>query len=126
MPYESVESLRVHVLGQDIAVLSIPREYHSSATPSSSPRGAAWARPPHPADIAQSRLFGELIQAEIKELHDLAALAERAWRERSERRSDGAPRTPEGVLRVRARIAEAERMLTALRDRFPGHEICSA
>lgn len=107
-------------------MLSIPREYHSSATPSGSRRAAAWARPPHPADIAQSRLFGELIQAEINELHDLAVLAERVWRERSERRSDGAPRPPEGVLRVRARIAEAERMLTALRDRFPGSEICSA
>jgi hypothetical protein len=123
---EPVGSLRERFLGEDTAVLSMPREYHSSATPSRSPHAGAWGRPPHPADIAQSRLFGELIQAEIKELHELAALAERAWRDRSERHTDGAARPPEAVLLVRARIAEAERMLAALRDRFPGDEIRSA
>lgn len=126
MPNEPVGSLSERFLGKDIAVLSMPREYHSSATPSRSARAEPWARPPHPADIAQSRLFGELVLAEIKELHELAALAERAWRDRSERHTDGAGRPPEGVLRVRARIAEAERMLAALRDRFPGDEIHSA
>jgi hypothetical protein len=64
--------------------------------------------------------------AEIRELRQLAALAEQSWRERSERHTDGAGRPPESVLLVHARIADAERMLAALRDRFPGTEIRSA
>jgi hypothetical protein len=110
----------------DTSVLSQPRESKANAVPSRSPYADTWARPPHPADVAQSRLFDDMMQTEIAELHALAALAERAWRARSERHTDTPTRLPEAVLRVHARIVEAERMLAALRDRFPGNEIRSA
>lgn len=110
----------------DTSVLPQPRESKANAVPSRPPHVDTWARPPHPADVAQSRLFDDLIQAEIRELRALAALAERTWRDRSERHTEAPTRLPESVLRVHARIAEVERMLAALRGRFPGNEICSA
>ncbi|OBC16456.1 hypothetical protein A5784_27020 [Mycobacterium sp. 852013-50091_SCH5140682] len=109
-----------------MSVLSQRRESYANAVPSRSPHIDTWSRPPHPADVAQSRLFDEMMQAEIAELHALAALAERAWRDRSERHTAAPAKLPEAVLRVHARIAEAERMLAALRGRFPGNEIRSA
>jgi hypothetical protein len=66
------------------------------------PSTAASARPRSAADIAQARLLDDLLQDEIAELRELAE------------RVHGAER-----LRVNARIVEAQRLLDALRDRFP-------
>ncbi len=109
-----------------MSVLSQRRESKANEVPSRAPHVDTWSRPPHPADVAQSRLFEEMMQAEIAELHALAALAERAWRDRSGRHTAAPNRLPEAVLRVHARVAEVERMLAALRGRFPGNEIRSA
>ncbi|MGV0812275.1 hypothetical protein ABQF34_09970 [Mycolicibacterium boenickei] len=76
------------------------------------------ARPAHSADIAQSRLFEDLLLGEIAELRDLLATAELRWRRlRDRRRVPEAPQ-PEALLRLRARIAEAERLIVQLRRRF--------
>ena len=55
------------------------------------------------ADIAQARLFDDLLQEEIAELQELAEHAQ-----------------SRELLRVNARISEVRRLLDALRDRFPG------
>ncbi|OKH82069.1 hypothetical protein EB73_22875 [Mycobacterium sp. SWH-M3] len=78
-----------------------------------------WTGTPHPADIAQSQLFDLMLRGEIDELKVLAAKAERMWRRRIDRSGDGDDQPPEGLLRVRGRIAEVERMLVELRRRFP-------
>jgi hypothetical protein len=79
----------------------------------------AWARPAHPADVAQARTFDAILQGEIAELEELAAAMERKWLRRCERGIDDANRPPESILRMRGRVMEAQRLLNALRDRFP-------
>lgn len=73
---------------------------------------------PHAADTAQARLLEELLEDEIAELEQLSSLAERKWRLRG-----GLPGTgdapPSEMKRLAARIAEAQRLLDALRARFP-------
>ncbi|WP_280834913.1 hypothetical protein [Mycolicibacterium frederiksbergense] len=78
-------------------------------------------RPTHAADIAQSRLFEELLLAEIAELTELAASAEAQWRQIRERGRmiDGA--LPDALVRLHTRVAEVERLLAQLRSRF-GYE----
>ncbi|BBY61580.1 hypothetical protein [Mycolicibacterium sarraceniae] len=71
----------------------------------------------HPNDAAQARLFGELMQAEIEDLEDLIAVAERRWSNRLDA-GWGAERTPEPVLRLRERLKEAQRLQKSLQARF--------
>jgi hypothetical protein len=82
-------------------------------------RGDAWARPAHPADVAQSRVFDAILQGEISELEELVASMEKRWLRRCERGIDDENRPPEGLVRMRGRVSEAEQLLNALRDRFP-------
>ena len=82
-------------------------------------RDDAWARPAHPADVAQARMFDALLQGEIGELEQLVASMEQRWLRRCERGSDDENRPPEGLVRMRGRVSEAHRLLDALRDRFP-------
>jgi hypothetical protein len=82
-------------------------------------RADAWARPAHPADVAQARAFDVILQGEIAELEQLAASMERKWLRRCERGIDNEHRPPEGLVRMRGRVSEAQRLLDALRDRFP-------
>jgi hypothetical protein len=82
-------------------------------------RADAWARPAHPADVAQARMFDVVLQGEIAELEQLVASMEQRWLRRCERGSDDENRPPEGLVRMRGRVSEAQRLLDALRDRFP-------
>jgi hypothetical protein len=76
-------------------------------------------RPRNPADVAQSALFEEVLVAEIDELEDRAAAAERRWQRRRDRTPDEVAILPNELTELRRRIAEAGRMLAALRTRFP-------
>jgi hypothetical protein len=82
-------------------------------------RPEAWARPAHPADIAQARLFDAVLLGEIAELEALVASMEKRWLRRCERGIDDFNRPPESLARMRGRVAEAQELLDALRDRFP-------
>jgi hypothetical protein len=78
-------------------------------------------RPRNPADVAQSVLFEAILLAEIDELEDRAVAAERCWQRRCELSPDEVVILPTELPELRQRIAEAERMLDALRKRFsPG------
>jgi hypothetical protein len=79
----------------------------------------AWARPAHPADVAQSRMFDDIMQGEIAELEELVASMEKRWLRRCERGIDDENRPPENLVRMRGRVAEAQQLLDALRARFP-------
>jgi hypothetical protein len=81
--------------------------------------GDAWARPAHPADVAQARMFDAILQGEIAELEELVASMEKRWLRRCERGIDDEKRPPESLVRMRGRVSEAEQLLNALRDRFP-------
>ena len=82
-------------------------------------RADAWARPAHPADEAQARVFDAVLQGEIAELERLVATTEQRWLRRCERGIDDESRPPEGLVGIRRRVLEAQRLLDALRDRFP-------
>ena len=56
--------------------------------------------------------------SEIEELEDLAASTQTRWLRRCEGQLDGADHPPDGLQRLRGRIAEAQRLLDALRARF--------
>jgi hypothetical protein len=108
-------------------VLSISRdagpELHRTAwvpRPRAVPeRPEAWARPAHPADVAQARMFDTLLLGEIVELEELVASIERRWLQRCERGIDDENRPPESLVRMRGRALEARQLLDALRARFP-------
>ena len=76
------------------------------------------ARPISAADVAQARLFDEILQGEIAELEEVAQSAEARWLRRRQR-DIGDDRIPEALVRLRARIDEVHRLLNALRQRFP-------
>ncbi|MUL85804.1 MULTISPECIES: hypothetical protein [unclassified Mycolicibacterium] len=72
----------------------------------------------HSADIAQSRLFEDILLGEIAELRDLVAGAELQWRRLRDRSRVADAPLPEALVRLYQRIAEAERLLVQLRCRF--------
>ncbi|MCV7363430.1 hypothetical protein [Mycolicibacterium neworleansense] len=76
------------------------------------------SRPVHSADVAQSRLFEDILIDEIAELKDLLAATELRWRRVRERSRVADAPVPEALVRLHARIAEAERLLVQLRSRF--------
>jgi hypothetical protein len=76
-------------------------------------------RPPHPADLAQSRLFEALLLDDIDELEDRVATAERRWQRRRERKADDVETQPHDLKQLRQRITEARQLLDALYERFP-------
>jgi hypothetical protein len=82
-------------------------------------RADAWARPAHPADVAQARVFHAVLLDEIAELEALAASMEKRWRRRCERGIDDPSGPPEALVRMRGRVSEAQQLLDALLDRFP-------
>ena len=77
-----------------------------------------WARPANGADLAQARLFDDILHSELAELQDQAASAEARWLRRRECGTSEA-KPPVALTQLRARIAEAQRLLDALRERFP-------
>ncbi|MEV0672432.1 hypothetical protein [Mycobacterium sp. NPDC050441] len=76
------------------------------------------SKPVHSADVAQSRLFEDILIGEIAELRDLLVAAELRWRRLRERSRVAEAPMPEALVRLYARIAEAERLLVQLRGRF--------
>lgn len=89
--------------------------------PRTAPRAAApvdCSRPVHSADIAQSRLFEEILLGEIDDLRDHLAATELRWRKLRERSRVADAPIPEALVRLHGRIAEAERLLVQLRCRF--------
>jgi hypothetical protein len=52
-------------------------------------------------------------------LKELVASMEKRWRRRCERGIDKENRPPEGIVRMRGRVLEAQQLLDALRARFP-------
>jgi hypothetical protein len=99
----------------------VGRTSGSSQPETSQPRPQARSqqRPPHPADLAQSRLFEALLLDDIDELEDRAATAERRWQRRRERKTEDAETLPHDLKQLRQLITEARRILDALRERFP-------
>jgi hypothetical protein len=75
-------------------------------------------RPAQAADVAQAHLFDEILQSEIAELEEIAEAAERQWLQRRVR-GVGEDSLPEALVRLGERVAEAHRLLSALRERFP-------
>jgi hypothetical protein len=73
----------------------------------------AWSRPRSAADMAQARLFDDILQDELVELQELAAAIEARAADRDELRHS------KELQRVNAHIYEVRRLLDALRDRFP-------
>jgi len=78
----------------------------------------SWARPVHAADMAQARLFDDILHDEIAELEDQAASAEARWIRRRER-GIGDDKPPAALARLRSPNAQAQPHLDAQRDRFP-------
>lgn len=84
------------------------------------PRVNAGPAPAHRADLAQSRLFAALLLDEIADLEDQMTLAERRSR-RAQTITGATSELPsETLLALRRRLLEVQRMLDALRRRFPG------
>jgi hypothetical protein len=83
------------------------------------PRERSRQRPPHPADLAQSRLFEALLLDDIDELEDRAATAERRWQRRRERKTDDVETLPHDLKQLRQLITEARQLLDGLYERFP-------
>jgi len=71
----------------------------------------------HPNDAAQASVFAEVMRAEISELEELIAIAQVRWANRVDA-GWGSSRTPEPVLRLREKRAEAQRLLDGLHARF--------
>ena len=113
-----VEYLCVLSISRDVGVE--PHRPGWMPRPRIAPRRTdTWVRPAHPADIAQARLFDAVLLGEIAELATLVASMEKRWLRRCERGIDDPNRPPEALVRMRGRVSEAQRLLDALRDRFP-------
>ena len=69
------------------------------------------------SERTQAHLFATLLRRDIAAMKQAVRKAEAAWQRRCE--SDGYVDPPARVVIVRARIAEARRMLSALNARFP-------
>ncbi|HUO40624.1 MAG TPA: hypothetical protein VMU34_23515 [Mycobacterium sp.] len=76
------------------------------------------ARPAHPADVAQARVFETILQGEIAELQHLIASVQRRSLGRREHGIDNVGQPAEAVMRLRGRLAETQRLLDALTARF--------
>lgn len=107
-------SISASTVGADTAAVCnpLPRVVSRAAA------AAACSRPAHSADVAQSRLFEDILVGEIAELRDHLAAAELRWRRLRERSRVADAPVPEALVRLHARIAEAERLLAQLRSRF--------
>jgi hypothetical protein len=64
-------------------------------------------------------VFDAVLLGEIAELEGLVTSIEKRWMRRCERGIDDENRPPESLVRMRGRVAEAQQLLDALRERFP-------
>jgi hypothetical protein len=69
------------------------------------------------SERAQAQLFARQLRRDIATMTRKVTKAEAAWQRRCE--SDGYVDPPQRLVIVQQRIAEARRMLSALRARFP-------
>jgi hypothetical protein len=76
----------------------------------------ALPRPVMAAEVAQARVFEDLLQAEAAELHELAHRVARGGDKQSDLDSSA---SAWDLLQLRARIDEVQKLLQALRGRFP-------
>jgi hypothetical protein len=88
------------------------------AAPRPQRRAVGSTRPAHPADMAQARLFETILLRELTELEELVATAETHWLRRCERGADRHDQPPEVLVRFRGLVAEAQRLVDGLRERF--------
>lgn len=77
---------------------------------------SALPRPVQPAEIAQARVFERLLQAEYADLDELAHRMAGAVDRQPDH--EGCPPSWD-LMQIRARIDEVQRLLQALRGRFP-------
>jgi hypothetical protein len=77
---------------------------------------SAFAMPVAPAEIAQARVFEELLQAEYTELQERARRIGRATDQLPD--SDNSEQ-PQDLAQIRARLDEVHGLLGALQGRFP-------
>lgn len=107
-------SASARTVGADVAAVlnPLPRMVSRAAA------AADCSKPVHSADIAQSRLFEDILIGEIAELRDHLAAAELRWRRIRERSRVADAPIPDALVRLQSRIAEAERLLVQLRCRF--------
>lgn len=106
----------------------VPIPSHATATRrtvrpgvvSGRPRTDTQPRPAHRADLAQSRLFAALLLDEIADLEDQMTVLERRSRRARVTAETGSELPSEALLALRRRVLEVQRMLDALRRRFPG------
>jgi hypothetical protein len=73
-------------------------------------------RPVTPAEVAQARVFERLLQAESAELHELA---QRIPRPADRQLDSDASASSWDLVQIRTRLDEVQRLLQALRGRFP-------
>jgi hypothetical protein len=76
----------------------------------------AFAMPVAPAEIAQARVFEDLLQAECAELQELAHRIGPATDQLPD--ADNSEQ-PQDLAQIRARLDEVHRLLGALQGRFP-------
>jgi hypothetical protein len=81
-------------------------------------RRSPLSQPAHTADVAQARLFMQLLQSEADELEQLIMLAETRWLARCERGESQHHRPPDSLARFRERLAEVQKLKENLRTRF--------
>lgn len=85
---------------------------------SSSKRADAGAAPvPPPSERAQAQRFAKILRRELTEMGEKVIAAEVEWHLRCE--SEGYIDPPQRLDQARMRMREIERMLTALKSRFP-------
>ena len=70
-----------------------------------------------PSERAQAKRFAKMLRRELTEMSEKVLAAEVEWHPRCE--SEGYVDPPERLAQVRERMTEIERMLKALKSRFP-------
>lgn len=76
------------------------------------------ARPPHVADVAQARVFEDLLEAQLTELQAAFNALHDRWQRHSAKKRSGQPESSESLVRHREQLSELRCLLAALRARF--------
>jgi hypothetical protein len=79
----------------------------------------ACARPPQMADVAQARLFDDLLEAELVGLQQAIDALDHWWHRHCAKTKGDNHQPPESLVRHCERLWEVRCLLAALRTRFP-------